>query len=329
MTRGFALLIGLMVGFGIARPAAAQQVGDPVVTVAMVLANRAVMITTPCNSGSIPAWWVKPYGGMTILASGTPGGPLLGTLPIPWPTPDPEPESGWCPGTIIPGAPPGTYWVLMVYGLTNQTSAPASAWQQVVVGPRTCTAPPQPPVLVAPPVVNGHDVAVNFSGTYQGCAIDYIELEVGTSPGASNIGTFPLPGFNTFFPGVPPGTYFARARGVNVYGKSSRSTEIPLQIPGPCALSGQPPTPVNPAVTVNGSQVTIAWTLSPPSGAIFHQITLYDPTSGTPLDRVILPSSTSVSASVPPGAYRIRVSAGNACGVKDMVPLSHIDFTVP
>lgn len=50
----------------------------------------------------------------------------------------------------------------------------------------------------------------------------------------------------------------------------------------------------------------------------------------TTLDHVILNSSaTSVTANVPPGNYRIRVSSGNACGVKPMVPLSYIDFTVP
>jgi hypothetical protein len=298
--------------------------------VALVLGNRAVGISTLCGPGSIPAWWVQPYGGMTILASASPGGTLLGTVPIPWPVPDPGPESGWCPGTVIPGAPPGTYYVLMVYGLTTQTSAQPSDWVQVVVGPRNCTAPPQPPILVpGSPVVNGTSVALGFSGAYVGCAIDYIELEVGTSPGAADVGTYPLPGLNTFFPAVPPGAYYTRARAVNAYGKSNRSTEIPLRIPGPCGPNEWTPTPVNPAVTVNGSQVTIAWTLSPPTGATFHQITLFDPASGTPLDRVLLGPATSVSASVPPGTYRIMVSAGNACGLSHMVPLSYIDFTVP
>ena len=330
MTRGFVVVLSVAVGLGVAQPAAAQQIGDPVTTIARVLANRAVMVTTACNSGAIPASWVKPYGGMTILASASPGGPLLARLPIPWPVPDPGPESGWCPTVIVPGAPPGTYWVVMVYGLTTQTSAPASAWQQVVVGGGGCTAPPQPPVLVAPPVITGHDVAVNFSGAYQGCAIDHIELAVGTSPGAADIDTFPLPGLNLSFPNVPPGTYYARARGVNAHGTSQTSSEIPLRIPGPCGVNSQPPTPVNPAVTVNGSQVTVTWTLSPSAGAIFHQITLLDPTSGAPLEHVVLPSAaTSVSANLPPGAYRIRVSSGNACGVKDMVPLSSLDFTVP
>jgi hypothetical protein len=331
MTRGFVLLVCLGLALGLARPVLAQQVGDPVSTFAMVGGNRAVLITTPCDTGAIPAYWVKPYGGMTILASASPGGPLLATLPIPWPTPDPGPESGWCPGTIVPGAPPGTYWVLMVYGLTNTTSASPSAWQRVVVGGTTaCTAPPLPPVVIpGSPVVSGASVALGFSGAFQGCPIDYLELEVGTTPGAKDVGVYQLPGLNTFFPAVPPGAYYTRARAVNAYGKSNRSTEIPIQTPGPCAANSLPPTPVNPAVTINGSQVTLAWTLSPPTGATFHQITLLDPATGAPLDRLIVSSATSVSATVPAGNYRVRVSSGNPCGVRDMVPLSYLDFTVP
>jgi hypothetical protein len=216
----------------------------------------------------------------------------------------------------------------MVYGLTTQTSAQPSDWVQVVVGPRNCTAPPLPPILVpGSPVVNGTSVALGFSGTYVGCAIDYIELEVGTSPGAADVGTYPLAGLNTFFPAVPPGSYYARARGVNQYGKSNRSSEMPLLIPGPCAPFSGPPKPINPAVTVNGSSVTIAWTLSAPT-ATFHQLALYDPANGPALDHLLVSSATSISAqNVPSGAYRVYVSAGNACGLRGAdYP---VDFTVP
>ena len=105
MNRGFVLLFVLFVGLGLARPAAGQEVGDPVVTFASVLANRAVLIGTNCENET--AYWVEPYGGMTILASHSPGGPLVATLPIPFPTPRPTPESDWCPGALVPGAPPG------------------------------------------------------------------------------------------------------------------------------------------------------------------------------------------------------------------------------
>jgi hypothetical protein len=330
MTRGFLTLIGVAVALGLARPALAQHVGDPVPTIALALANQAVMIsTTQCGPGSLPAWWVKPFGGMTILASSSPGGPLLATLPVPWPTPDPDPESGWCPGAIVVGPPPGTYWVLMVYGLTTQTSASANDWKQVVVPPRNCVGPPLPPVLTHPPVVNGSSVSLAFSGAAQGCNIDRIDLEVGTTPGGNELGPFPLPGLSTFFPAVPAGTYYTRARGVNAFGKSRVSQEMPITIPGPCAANGLPPTPINPAVTVNGNQVTVAWTLSPATGATFHQIAILQPGGHVVVDHLILSGATSVVANVPSGDYRIRVSAGNACGVRAMVPLSYIDFTVP
>ena len=117
---------------------------------------------------------------------------------------------------------------------------------------------------------------------------------------------------------------------MNAYGRSNPSTEMPLQVPGPCPANSLPPTPVNPAVTVNGSNVTIAWTLSPPSGATFHQLTLLDPGTGVVVDHLLLSSATSVSATnVRPGNYRVRVSSGNACGIRAMVPLSYLDFTVP
>ena len=80
----------------------------------------------------------------------------------------------------------------------------------------------------------------------------------------------------------------------------------------------------------DGSNVTIAWTLSPPSGATFHQLTLLDPGTGVVVDHLLLSSATSVSATnVRPGNYRVRVSSGNACGIRAMVPLSYLDFTVP
>lgn len=116
---------------------------------------------------------------------------------------------------------------------------------------------------------------------------------------------------------------------MNAYGRSEVSAETPLQFPGPCA-AGSVPVPISPTVAVNGSQVTIAWAPSP-AGATFHQIALLDPAGLAVTNNILLPSAaTSVSVpGAPPGAYRIRVSVGNACGIKAMVPRSYIDFTVP
>mgnify|MGYP000944512212 CR=1 FL=1 len=40
-----------------------------------------------------------------------------------------------------------------------------------------------------------------------------ISLEVGTTPGGREIGVYGLPGMDTFFPNVPPGSYYVRAAG--------------------------------------------------------------------------------------------------------------------
>jgi hypothetical protein len=330
MTRGLVLLLGLTLGFAFARPAAAQTTGDPFPFTATTN-NTSVIVLGSCGPDG-PGFNHIAYalGGASILASASPGGPLLASLPLPAGTLSAEQQAAYCPIAIIPGAPPGTYWVLLVYGLTNQTSAPASAWRQITIGGQACTSAPNVPVFISSAPVVGSTLTLGFTAAAQGCPIDRLDLEVGTTPGGTQIGVFPLPGLNTFFPNVPSGTYYTRARAVNAYGTSHPSTEIPLTIPGPCAANNLPPTPINPAVTVNGSQVSIAWTLSPATGATFHQLTLIDPAGFTVMDNLLLPAATSVSApGVPPGNYRVRISAGNACGMKAMVPLSHIDFTVP
>lgn len=330
MTRGLVLMLGVVVGLGVARPAAAQATGDPLPFV-VGSTGRTVVVFGGCGPGAGDGQRALALGGGSILASATPGGPLLASLPLPAPANMTLEESiKYCPGVFIPGVPPGTYWVVLVYGLTTQTSAPASAWQQVTVGTVACTNRPNPPVFISPTPNVGSTLTLGFTATAQGCPIDYINLEVGDTPGGREKGVHRLPGLNTFFPAVPPGTYYTRARAVNAYGTSNPSTEIPLTFPGPCPANSQPPTPINPAVTVNGSQVSIAWTLSPATGATFHQLTLIDPAGVVALDNFILPSATSFTVGgVPPGNYRVRISSGNGCGIKAMVPLSYIDFTVP
>jgi hypothetical protein len=331
MTRAMTLVVALTIVAVGAGSAGAQQTGDPVPTRASVIGpgSRTVVIDTDC--GGTTAYWVEPYGGMTILASFSPGGAPVARLPILFPNPRPGIESNWCPFVVVPGAPPGTYWVVMVYGLTNQTSAPPSAWTRVVVGAPACAARPLPPVVpLGSPVISGNTVALGFTGSAAGCAIDSIELEVGTTPGGSDVGVYPLTGLNTFFPNVVPGSYYARARGVNAYGKSNRSREMPLQFPGPCAASALPPMPVNPVATVNGSQLTLSWTLSPGGPAAFHQLTLIDPAGFAALDHVLLSSATTLSVpNVPPGTYRVQIWAGNACGTVPMAVLNYLQFTVP
>lgn len=328
MTRGLVRTLMFGAALAAAGVASAQTPGDPYPFVTSGT-STTVLVLGSCDEDTVLG--AIALGGTTVLASHSPGGPLVASVPRPYPSPPPPPEAGWCPSLFVPGPPPGTYWVVMVYGLTNQTSAPASAWRQVVVGPRNCVGRPLPPVLASSsPVINGHNVAMGFTGAAQGCAISHISLEVGTTPGGREIGVYGLPGMDTFFPNVPPGSYYVRARGVNAFGVSNRSTEIPVRLPGPCGIGELPPTPINPTANVNGGSVTVSWSLSPATGATFHQVALLDPGSLVVLDHFLVPAATSFTVPhVPPGAYRISIAAGNACGTKAMVPNAYLDLTVP
>lgn len=307
-------------------PASAQQLGDPIDTHAFVVPGGLAALIS--DASCIPAAGspAEQLGGATLLASATPGGPLLASLPL-RPVPPANSDERWCPGISIPGPPPGNYWVLLVYGLTTTATASPSDWKPLVI-PARCTGRPLPPVLASGmPQIVGNSVTLGFTGSAFGCSINRIDLEVGTTPGGREIGVFPLQGFDSFFPGVPAGTYYARARGVNASGSSQPSVEIPIRIPNQCT-NQRPQGPLNPTVSVNGNTVTISWTQTV-GGTTFYQVAIMDPSSMAVLDHVILPPQTQIVANVPSGNYRVRIIGGNACGMTPMVPLSYLDFTVP
>ena len=88
----------------------------------------------------------------------------------------------------------------MVIGLTTVKTAPPSAWIALVIPPR-CAGVPGPPHSTGS--VSGSTVTL-LAGGGPGFTHDRIDIEVGSSPGASNILTFfaPLSLFPT--PNVRP-----------------------------------------------------------------------------------------------------------------------------
>lgn len=328
--RKTAVLMVLVVETAWARPASAQTIklGDPIPTKVAVVQNGArVDINADCtyddDIGLDVGEGLHMYGGATLLASATPGGPLLATVPMP-----PQvvgSDDTWCPNLRVPGPPPGTYYVLYVFGFTNHTTAPASAWQPMVV-PARCNGRPLPPVNASGlPLIVGSQVTLGFAGNAAGCSINAIDLEIGTTPGGKEIGVFRLPGFGAVFPSVPAGTYYTRARGVNASGSSQPSLEVPIQIPNNCAFQG-PQGPLNPTVTVNGHTVTLDWTQTI-GGTVFYEISILDGNLVL-YDNVILPglSTHVVATGVPSGSYNLRIYGGNECGMT--TPNRSFPFTV-
>jgi hypothetical protein len=301
-----------------ARPAAAQGLGDPV-PFAPTIANAFVIVGTQCNAAA-----ARALGGLTLFGSHSPSGSYVGVLPKPAGLDgEGQPE---CPLFLIPGVPPGTYWITVVYGLVASENVPLSAWQQITVGGTTCTRAPSPPVLLHDPVIAGDDVSVAFASPPD-CGANEMVLEVGTQPGAISLPPITVGSLAFAVNDVPAGNYYLRARSRNPYGTSKPSTVVPISVPGGCG-GAKPQAPLNPTVTVNGNVVTLAWSQSPglASPPTFYVVSIRAP-SGIAVDNILLPALTSISAALAPGSYRLSLASGNACGTSQNN--TDLTFTVP
>lgn len=323
--RARALTLAVALAWGLlpasVRPAAAQAVGDAVPFVVTSGTGVVIVATAGCDGYAAQA-----LGGITLFGSLSPSGAYVGVLPQrAGLNGEGQPE---CPLFIIPGVPPGTYWVTVVYGFVSTENVAVSAWKSVTVA-GACTRAPSPPVLLpGQPVVIGNTVSVAF-GSPPDCGANEMVIEVGTTPFVNDIGPFTVGSLAVAIDNVPPGTYYLRARSRNPYGTSNRSTVVPVAVPNGCS-GALPQAPLNPAATVNGNVVTLSWSQSPGlvSPATFYVISIKNPSSGLTVDNLVIAPTTSISAPLPAGSYRIGLASGNACGTSSPIT-GDLIFTVP
>ena len=94
----------------------------------------------------------------------------------------------------------------------------------------SCSQPPATPVGLNSTVA-GSFVTVSWTYPLTTSPVSGYRLEVGSSPGLSNLLQYPL-GPATVFGGVaPPGIYYARVRAVNACGQSGPSNEVTVVVP--------------------------------------------------------------------------------------------------
>ena len=168
--------------------------------------------------------------------------------------------------------------------------------------------PPPPVALTA--TTSGGSASINWAPDTGSVPTSYL-LDVGTSPGASNIGSFSTAVPSLSASAVPNGQYYLRARAVNSAGISAPSAEAVLTVG--CA----PPQP--PAMltgVVNGTSVTLAWQPSP-TGGVTYVIVAGSTSGASNIAQVPLGGATSLRATVPAGRYFVRARAVTACGAGD------------
>lgn len=153
----------------------------------------------------------------------------------------------------------------------------------------------------APSVANG------------GAPTSYV-LEAGGSPGTTFI-TLPMPGTGTTFsvPGVPPGTYFVRVRGVNAAGTGAASNEVTLVVGA--GGTGLPEPPTNVIAFMSGGLLTMTWSPALGGGPATGFVIEAGPASGASNITLNVTDTRFTFNPVPPGFYFLRVRARNAAGV--------------
>jgi hypothetical protein len=291
---------------------AGAQVGTAFKPLAIQTSPNAALIQIYTGQNTIHQ--MDSAGGVTVFAAASPNGTILARLPYFAPFVQDPNEVNSTYGWGYFGVPPGTYYVAVILGVVATPNIAASDWTAVVV-PGGCTTPPGIGLANREASGNvGNDVRLRLA-SWGGCASNFL-VEVGTSPGSANVGTFSFPSGVLSASAVPAGNYYVRVRGQNQFGLGPHSAVLPVSVPA-CTTIDQ--TDYQLTASVSGTQATLNWTPGPPppGGApTFYEIAIFAPS--VPLEawpRVLLPASaTSISASVPPGPYTVALVAGNGCG---------------
>jgi hypothetical protein len=118
---------------------------------------------------------------------------------------------------------------IRVHASNAAGTGPASNEVTLTTGPGVCTIPETPLGLVAG--VSAGTVSLAWNAPVSGAIPTGYRLDVGSAPGTSNIGSFPLPASTSLAAPAPSGTYFIRLLATNQCGNSSPSLEVSFVVP--------------------------------------------------------------------------------------------------
>lgn len=172
---------------------------------------------------------------------------------------------------------------------------------------------PGPPSTPVATTVGGGVRFTWSAGTLGGPPTSYV-FEAGLTAGTTFV-SLPVATNAFFVPGVPPGTYFVRVRGVNATGLGEASPELTLRVGGGSVVA--PNAPTNVMTYVADGRLTATW-YPPQSGATPSSYLLEVGTAAGLSNIAVVPVAGRVFlfSGVPPGYYfmRVRAVAGGAVG---------------
>ena len=209
---------------------------------------------------------------------------------------------------VSAAVPPGTYYIRAraqnasgISVVSNEASATVSSTGGV--------APGAPQSLVQS--VSGSTISITWGAPISGGAVTSYIVEAGSGPGLTNLYVGALPANQTALSAsAPAGSYFVRVRGRNDAGTGAASNEVVATVASSCSV------PSPPALTwsKSGNTATIAWTV-PSGGPVAGYVVQVGSAAGAAnLFNGSVGNTTTVSASVSPGTYFVRVMAYSGCG---------------
>lgn len=166
--------------------------------------------TPPATGGQVT--------GYVIVASYTPGGAPIATLPFAAPASTAQ----------VTRVPPGDYYVRLVATNTGVPGPPSDEVHVHVAAPQ----PPSAPTLEEA-FISGNTVGLSWTpGATGDPASDYI-ITASYTPAGPAIASFRIaaPMTTALFNSVPPNVYYVRVRAVNGAGPSATSNEITVSVP--------------------------------------------------------------------------------------------------
>jgi hypothetical protein len=203
--------------------------------------------------------------------------------------------------------------------MQNQVRVLVAAFVMVVaLGAELAAQTLSAPTNVGVSVI-GTVVTLSWNAPSSGTVTSYV-IEVGSAPGLTNLLTHDTGNPSTVFVAdAPIGVYYVRIRA-----RSGAIVSLPSQsitVPVPTVCSSRPGAPYI-GYTVTGSTVTLRWGGGSFSvGSRSNNVVFEAGTSvfAGNIARIVLPNSgqsmQSFSLTAPPGAYFVRATHVNACGV--------------
>lgn len=190
--------------------------------VAAVAPHPPQSVVANVNGNTVTLTWGAPSTGgapssYIVEAALSPGGSAIAAFSIA------------ATSLTVTSVPSGTYYVRVRAANADGTSAPSNEVTLVVPSGTTCFSSPDAPLNLTSAVF-GQLVTLTWTAPAGVCAATTYSIQVGSSPGVTNLAVINVGATTTLSASAPPGVYYARVIALNAFGASTPSNEVVITV---------------------------------------------------------------------------------------------------